>query len=114
MYDVSWFEVVGRDADRLRVFYGELFGWRFQLLPEGDYGVVAVENGSLPGGVGKAADGPGWTTFYVKVPDVAVALARVAALGGKVVQPATKLPDGNEIGVFTDPEGHPVGLSRGP
>ena len=113
MYDVSWFEVVGRDGDGLRSFYGELFGWKFEPSPPGmDYGVVKVAEGAVGGGIGKAQEGPGWTTFYVKVPDVAEVLARVARHGGKVLQPATKLPDGMTIGVCADPEGHPVGLSQ--
>jgi len=114
MYNVSWFEVVGRDGDSLRSFYAELFGWKFEHMtpPEMDYGLVKVESGALPGGVGKAPVGPGWTTFYVKVPDVGVALDRVASLGGRILQPATKLPDGMTIGVCADPEGHPVGLSQ--
>ncbi len=31
MSKVVWFEVCGKDANGLRGFYGELFGWKFQV-----------------------------------------------------------------------------------
>ena len=41
---VGWFEVVGQDGEKLRSFYGDVFGWQFQMPeggPEGmDYGMV--------------------------------------------------------------------------
>lgn len=112
---ISWFEVRGRDADKLRSFYKDLFDWSFQLDGgPGDYGVVAPEQAQVPGGVGAAGpnemNGDGWSTFYVDVPSVSGSIERVLALGGQVLMPATPLPD-MTIAVIADPEGHPVGLS---
>jgi predicted enzyme related to lactoylglutathione lyase len=108
---VSWFEVMGRDLEALSAFYAELFGWRLQRLPGPPY--VATEPGwdGLPGGVGQAPQGPGWTTFYVKVDDVPAAVARAERQGGRVLMPPVALPDGVTVAVIADPEGHPVGLS---
>jgi hypothetical protein len=61
--------------------------------------------------VGAAPVAPGWTTFYVGVPDVAKALAAATELGAKVLLPVTALPDVT-FAVFADPEGHPVGLLK--
>ena len=47
---------------------------------------------------------------YVDVPSVGGSIEQVLALGGKVLMPATSLPD-TTIAVIADPEGHPVGLS---
>ncbi len=46
----------------------------------------------------------------VNVADVEKSLGQAKKLGGKQLMPPTKLPDGMTIAVFSDPEGHPVGL----
>jgi len=110
---VEWFEVLGKDGAKLRGFYGELFGWKFQLMPGGemDYGMTAAADTGIGGGVGTADRGPGWVTFYVGVDDPRAALARAEKLGAKVLMPVTELPDVT-IAVLADPEGHPVGLVK--
>jgi hypothetical protein len=106
---VVWFEVMGQDPDKLRQFYGDLLGWRFDTANPMNYGMVAAGEGGIAGGVGQAPDGRGWTTFYTKVPDLEGALARAEQLGSAVLLPIQDLPD-TRIAVVTDPEGNPVGL----
>jgi len=107
---VVWFEIMGQDADKLREFYEELLGWRFEVASPLGYGMVAAGEGGIPGGVGQAADGSrGWATFYTKVPQLELAMARATALGSSVLLEIQELPD-VRIAVVTDPEGHPVGL----
>lgn len=108
---VSWFEVVGRDGDALRAFYGELFGWKLVPHEGSDYHVTPDGWDGVPGGVGTVPQGQGWATFYVKVDDVEAAVARAVGRGGRVLMPRTDLPHGTTIAVVADPEGHPVGLS---
>lgn len=109
MGEVVWFEVMGKDGGALRGFYGQLFGWRFGAGP-GDYGLADAEQTGIPGGVGSVEQGPGHTTFYVQVDDLDQSLGTAARLGGRVLMPATEMPDGGRIALFADPEGHPVGL----
>ena len=106
---VVWFEVMGQDADKLRRFYGELLGWRFQLDNPMNYGMVEAGEGGIQGGIGSVAEGPGWATFYTKVPDLEAAVRRAEKLGSSVRLPITELPD-TRIAVVTDPEGNAVGL----
>jgi predicted enzyme related to lactoylglutathione lyase len=107
---VVWFEVMGQDADKLRDFYEELLGWRFETPSPLGYGMVRPGEGSLPGGVGQVRDGSrGWATFYSRVPQLEMAMARATALGSDVLLEIQELPD-VRIAVVTDPEGHPVGL----
>ena len=109
-----WFEVLGKDPGKLRAFYGELFNWKFTMsqMPEMDYGMTDKADTGIGGGVGKAPQGAGWSTFYVQVQDIRASVARAEALGGKVLLPIMKIPEG-EIAVVADPEGHPVGLATG-
>ncbi|MCO4769125.1 MAG: VOC family protein [Deltaproteobacteria bacterium] len=109
---IVWFEVVGQDADKMRAFYGKLFGWNFNVLPEIDYGLTACEETGIPGGVGKAQAGNGWNAFYVGVDDLDATLAMASDSGASVLQPPTTLPDGTYLAVIADPEGRPLGLVK--
>ena len=109
---IVWFEVVGQDADKMRSFYGDLFGWNFDVMPGMDYGLTRCDETGLPGGVGKANASSGWNTFYVGVDDLEGTLAAAEQAGGSILQPVTVLPDGGRIAVFTDPEGRPVGVAE--
>jgi predicted enzyme related to lactoylglutathione lyase len=109
---VVHFEVMGRDGKTLQRFYGDVFGWEFNTDNPGGYGIVQPQEGSIGGGVGSTSDGsPGMATFYVETGDVARHLKQVEAAGGSVVFPETEV-GGVTIGLFTDPEGHVVGLVR--
>jgi predicted enzyme related to lactoylglutathione lyase len=49
-------------------------------------------------------------TFYVEVPDVEEALAKAASLGGTRMMGPDDVMPGLTIGLFTDPEGHVIGV----
>lgn len=110
-HPVMWFEVLGTNGGKLRQFYGDLFGWTFDVLPQVNYGVVKTGDArGIMGGVGQTFPGTrSWVTFYTETPDVPASLAKAEALGGKVIMPRTELP-GVIVGVFEDPEGHVLGL----
>jgi predicted enzyme related to lactoylglutathione lyase len=110
-HPVMWFEVLGTDGGKLRQFYGDLFGWTFDVIAPIDYGVARTGDGrGIMGGVGKTFSGTRpWVTFYTETPDVTASLAKAETLGGKVITPRTVLPD-VILGIFEDPEGHVLGL----
>jgi predicted enzyme related to lactoylglutathione lyase len=114
---VVHFEVVGKDGDKLRSYYSELFGWEFDTDNPMDYGVVprdqnlAPDGSGIGGGVGTGPDGyDGHVTFYIAVPDVEAALAKAESLGGTRVMGPETIMDRMVLGQFTDPEGHLIGL----
>jgi predicted enzyme related to lactoylglutathione lyase len=117
---VVHFEVIGRDAGKLQAYYGELFGWEIDAGNPMNYGVVqrdgnlSSEGVGIGGGVGGGPEGyDGHVTFYVEVPDVEEALAKAESLGGTRMMGPEKPMEGLEIGLFTDPEGHVVGVVKG-
>jgi predicted enzyme related to lactoylglutathione lyase len=82
---VAWFEVTGKNAQALQRFYSTLFDWNIQDVGQG-YGVVTAAE-------------------YLK---------KAEELGGRTVLPVTELADFDlTFAMFTDPEGHLVGLSKG-
>lgn len=117
------FEVIGADPERLREYYGALFGWEFdtpspvaaEVSAADQYGFIdllsSADGSGIRGGVG---GGEGFTphaVFYVGVADVAAALKRAEALGGtRIMGPATS-PNGLVIAHFRDPEGTVIGLA---
>ncbi|MFF2943094.1 VOC family protein [Streptomyces niveus] len=127
---VVHFEIVGADPAGLRAFYGELFGWDFDLgdastpvvSAPGEYGFVngnanpasgdgtAGINGGVAGGAGFRPR----VLFYVGVPDVEAALRKAESLGGTRrmgPEPEGAAPGAFVVGHFADPEGNVIGLA---
>ena len=116
---VIHFEVIGKDADGLRSYYGELFGWKFDADNPMNYGSVARDENvnadgiGIGGGVGAGPEGyDGHATFYVEVPDVEAALAKAESLGGSRMMGPMKVTEDVEIGQLSDPEGNMVGVVK--
>jgi uncharacterized protein len=120
---VVHFEVIGKDAKALRTFYGQAFDWQIDPMPaesgmsyamvrpQGEGGGEGGEGG-INGGIGAGPDASyaGHVTFYVAVPNLEAALGKIEGLGGKTMMPPEQVPGGPRIAMFTDPEGHVVGL----
>jgi predicted enzyme related to lactoylglutathione lyase len=118
---VVHFEVIGTDGEKLRSYYSEMFGWDFgDVVGPTNYAVVPREGNTsadgvgIGGGIGSSPEGyGGHVTFYVEVPDVEAALAKAESLGGSRMMGPDKIPEvGIEIGLFTDPEGHVIGVVK--
>lgn len=116
---VVHFEIIGKDGDKLQSYYSELFGWEIDSSNPMNYGVVPrdgntnADGAGIGGGVGKGPDGyDGHVTFYIEVPDVEAALAKAESLGGTRMMGPDKVMESIEIGQFTDPEGHLVGVVK--
>jgi predicted enzyme related to lactoylglutathione lyase len=117
---VVHFEVAGKDKEKLHGFYSGLFGWEFNTANPMGYGLVArddnlsAEGIGIGGGIGQAPEGyDGHITFYVAVPDVEAALQQVESLGGTRKMGPEQVTGDLTVGLFTDPEGHLVGLVNG-
>jgi predicted enzyme related to lactoylglutathione lyase len=117
---VVHFEIIGKDGEKLRSYYSELFGWEFDTDNPMSYGVVlrdgnvSAEGIGIGGGVASGPEGyDGHVTFYVEVPDVEAALAKAESLGGTRVMGPETIMDSIELGLFTDLEGHLIGVVKG-
>jgi predicted enzyme related to lactoylglutathione lyase len=76
-------------------------------------GNVSADGVGIGGGVGGGPEGyDGHVTFYIEVPDVEAALAKAESLGGSRMMGPDKVMEQVEIGLFTDPEGHVVGVVK--
>lgn len=109
---VVHFEVVGTDAGKTRDFYGKIFGWKFDVMPEQDYGVVDNGGNGINGGVAGYAGEKPHAIFYAAVPDPQATLDQIEKLGGKVVTPVTEIPNVVTFAIFSDPDGNVVGIIK--
>ena len=118
---VVHFEVIGGDGEKLRSYYSELFGWEFgNPIGPTNYSVVTRDGNTnadgvgIGGGIGAAPEGyDGHVTFYVEVDDVEEALKKAESLGGTRMMGPDEVPGvGITIALFTDPEGHVIGLVK--
>jgi len=76
-------------------------------------GNVNTDGVGIGGGVSAGPEGyDGHVTFYVEVPDVEAALAKAESLGGTRIMGSEKIMDMVELGQFTDPEGHVIGVVK--
>jgi predicted enzyme related to lactoylglutathione lyase len=92
-----WFEVAGKDQQALKDFYSQLFEWQITDMEAMPYATIDTGGDS------------GHVTFYVRVDDLEAALAKAEELGGKRTMGPMDIPSG-QIALFTDPEGHQIGL----
>jgi predicted enzyme related to lactoylglutathione lyase len=120
---VVHFEVIGNEPERLRRYYGDLFGWQFDtsgtvseaVSEPTNYGFVdrntTSDGTGIPGGVGGGRGYDSHVIFYVGVPEVEAALQQAESLGGTRKMGPARSPTGLVVGHFTDPEGNLIGVA---
>jgi predicted enzyme related to lactoylglutathione lyase len=121
MRKVVHFEIPADDVGRAKEFYGSVFGWQLQDMPEMDYTIIQTtdvdpqthmptEPGAINGGLMRRSDATRSPVLTIDVDSIDDALKQVEAAGGGVVQPRTEIPGMGAYAYFTDPEGNTLGL----
>lgn len=111
-----WNELLTRDVEAAKAFYGKTLGWTFEAMamPDGLYH-VAKADGVAVGGIMKIpsdmpADVPPHWFAYIAVDDADRRAKAVTDAGGKIVQPAFDVPGVGRIVIVADATGAMVGL----
>lgn len=108
---VVHFDIGCRDRDRSVAFYTQLFAWEAS-----DYGplsskIKACAERGIQGAITALGHEPeNYVMIYVEVDDIPTYLAKVEALGGKVLIPETPVPESGHFAWFADLDGNLVGL----
>jgi predicted enzyme related to lactoylglutathione lyase len=110
-----WHDLLTKDVNAAKRFYGDLFGWRFEDTKRGERPyVLAKSGGALVAGIvdvsANASAGPQWLS-YMSVADVDKTIAQVRSDGGKVLVEPRNLPNARAA-VIADPQGAPLGLAQ--
>jgi uncharacterized protein len=111
-----WNELLARDVERAKRFYGTTLGWTFKATqtPGGEtywlamlgrrpvagiYSIAAPEFGDMP---------ECWMS-YLAVDDVDKRVAKALKAGAKLMKPIFDVPDVGRIAILTEPGGAGVG-----
>ena len=110
-----WNELMTRDAEAAKKFYGATLGWTFEAMAQGEgatYWVAKVGEESIAGIYQIEKDDEetqeGWFA-YVAVTDLSTALARATTEGGEVVREPWDVPGVGRIAIISDTEGNAMG-----
>jgi predicted enzyme related to lactoylglutathione lyase len=110
-----WNELMTRDPEGAKAFYGRTLGWQFEAMPmeSGTYWVC--KDGDTPvGGIldmnGPEFDGipPNWFA-YLAVDDVDARVEKATAAGAKLLRPIFDVPGVGRIAIIEDPVGAVLG-----
>ncbi|HVZ50600.1 MAG TPA: VOC family protein [Pseudolabrys sp.] len=114
-----WNELMTRDAEKAKKFYGDTLGWRFDgmPMPDGTYWVAKTSDkpGDRPvGGIftmnGAAFDGvPEHWMGYIAVDDIDARLKKAQSAGATVLKPAFEIPGVGRIAILKEPGAAVVG-----
>lgn len=114
---MSWNELATPDLETAERFYGELFGWGFEALPDSEvpYRVIKNSEGHTNGGISSMGPpgAPSNWLVYFGAADADVALARAGELGGSTVLEPTDIGPAGRIAVARDPQGAVFALYAG-
>jgi len=107
---LTWNELSTRDVDGAKRFYSSVFGWDPHTHGEGGQAYTEWQlNGKSIGGMMEtpaqvpAAVPPYWLSYF-SVADCEATVETAKELGGQVMMPPTKIPQGT-MSVLTDPNG---------
>jgi predicted enzyme related to lactoylglutathione lyase len=107
---MTWNDLVTPDPDAAAGFYGALFGWRTEEIPDaGGYRVIyngERTNGGImpldPARMG-AETPPSWMPYFGHA-DVDRVAGEVGGLGGRLLNGPMRMPQGS-VAVLADPQG---------
>jgi predicted enzyme related to lactoylglutathione lyase len=106
---LTWNELATPDLDGAEKFYGGLFGWTTEPLPESDapYRVIKNADGHTNGGISAMAPPgtpPHWLVYF-GAEQADATLSRVGELGGSTLMEPTDIGPAGRIAVARDPQG---------
>jgi|RhiMethySRZTD1v2_1073278.scaffolds.fasta_scaffold00987_19 uncharacterized protein len=111
-----WHDLMTKDVNAAKRFYGGLFGWTFENTKRGDRPYVLARIGADPvAGIVDVSSlpdaAPQWISFMA-VPDVEKTIELVRFGGGKVLAEPREVASVARAAVVSDPQGAPLGLAQ--
>jgi predicted enzyme related to lactoylglutathione lyase len=113
---LCWNELMTNDVDRAGAFYTELFGYTVETQRMGDFDYTSFMNGGRPAAgmmairpdMGEGIP-PHWA-IYLAVEDCDATAAKAESLGGRVIAPASDIPEVGRFAIIADPQGAVFGI----
>lgn len=105
---MAWNDLVTAKPDAAADFYGALFGWTVEEIPNAG-GYRSIKNGERTNGGVMPLDGPSAWMPYFGHESVDSVIERIEGLGGKLMTGPLPVPSG-QFAVFLDPQGAVFGV----
>lgn len=104
-------ELQTNDPGKAKNFYKSLFQWNLEEMPEMDYTMISVGEGT-GGGIMKnpVPDSPSHWFAYVLVDDVKASTEKAKSLGATIAQDVMEVAEAGWMSVIVDPTGAALGL----
>ena|SRR3990170_6481090 len=119
-HTIVHFEIPAKDLEKLKKFYGDLFGWKIEKMPGGmeywSIQTVPVDEKGMPmrpgvnGGMMKSQMPEQKPVNYISIESVDEYSEKVKRLGGQIVVPKMEIPGMGWWALALDPEGNQIGL----
>jgi hypothetical protein len=111
---VTWFEIIGPDADTLHRFYKDVFDWKLTppVKEMGNYSMLQGHEPGIGGGIGGAQDDSSRVSVYIESSTPEAHLNKAIAAGAKMLMPVTTITPDTTIAMFLDPAGNTVGILK--
>jgi predicted enzyme related to lactoylglutathione lyase len=94
------------DLKKAKDFYSKLFDWKLEDMPDGNYTMIRVGEGTGGGMMKNPIPGaPSFWLAYVLVDDVEAATKKAKSLGATVMKDVTPVMDYGSFSVLADPTG---------
>jgi len=108
-------ELNSTDVAKSKAFYGKLFDWKLEDIPNdaagGTYTMIRVGDGTGGGMMKSPMPGaPSMWLAYVLVDDIEAATKKAKSLGAKVMKDVTEVMDMGWLSIIVDPTGAMLGL----
>jgi predicted enzyme related to lactoylglutathione lyase len=108
-------ELNSTDVAKSKAFYGKLFDWKLEDIPNdaagGSYTMIGVGDGTGGGMMKSPMPGaPSMWLAYVLVDDIEAATKKAKSLGAKVMKDVTEVMDMGWLSIIVDPTGAMLGL----
>ena len=106
-----WVDLMTTDIEAARTFYGDLFGWEFDIGPAetGNYSSALIDGRRVAGIFTMDADHPPVWSTYLATSDTDATSDDAVRAGGTVISPAMDVMDLGRMAVLKDPTGGTFG-----
>ena len=109
---VVHFDLPAEDPEKLKEFYENIFGWKFEKWndPSGKMEYWMIYTGKdepgIDGGMGKKREQNEQVANTIGVPDVDSYINKIKENGGTILMPKMAIPGVGWIASFLDPQGN--------
>ena len=109
---VVGFQITAANLANTQRFYEQAFGWSFEPGPH-DNVMDTDAHGQTPGSIiGRGDIIPDYVSLFIASEDLDASIQSCVEAGGELIRPTFALPNGDQLAIVADPEGHVLTLIK--